>query len=338
MKSVFLGLLTLYAFNAAAAFQAQSWEPQIEHAVTPVVERFDELAETQAGYQLARIDLDFSLSAELGVLFFSKEKEKGIELVWERRETKASEEVTDVVLTTDTEAVVQQMLPPVLEILSQKKASNRLREKIIKRLYRDAKEMNSLVQNLARFNGSESWYVANYFKLYHFSVDGDLVFAGASYDKRLRFRFRTPSVMHADQPLTRKQRRLERRLRKLARHLESVAKQDGPEHRFQLSRVRSIESLRGGLDASVASASAGKGILLEWLPLPESQVTKWVRFPLTPSALRATATALENAVPDSRHFELSQIRLKNSRDSELSFLFLSVTRSRDIEYHYRRRP
>lgn len=338
MRNLLLGLLFLYAFNAAAAFKVQNLEPQIAQTIAPLVGHFDQLADTHAGYRLARIDLDFSLSAELGVLIFSKEKEKGIELVWERRKSKASEEVTDVVLTEDSNAVVAQMLPPVLEVLSQKRASNRLRQKIVKRLYRDAKEMTALVQTLARFNGSESWYVANYFKLYHFSVDGDLVFAGASYDQRLRFRFRTPSVLEPIEGLSRRQRRLEKRLRKLARHLENVAAQDGPEHRFELNRVRSVESLHGGIDASVASVSAGKGVLLEWRPLPGAQASKWLRFPVTPTALRATATAFENSIPDSRHFELSQIRLKSSRDSELSFLFFSVTRSRDTEYHYRRRP
>jgi hypothetical protein len=55
----------------------------------------------------------------------------------------------------------------------------------------------------------------------------------------------------------------------------------------------------------------------------------------SPGYLRRLANILETNVPDTKNFALSQIRIKGSLETELSFLFLSLNKFREIEYHYR---
>jgi hypothetical protein len=62
----------------------------LKEKVSPIPFKIDEIAlgkETSA-YGLQRFDLDLSLSASLGIMVFSKDVEKAIELVWERKKMK----------------------------------------------------------------------------------------------------------------------------------------------------------------------------------------------------------------------------------------------------------
>lgn len=317
------------------------WQAEFTEKVGGAVERFDEIATDAHGYQLKRIDLDLSLSSKLGVLLFSKEKEKGIELIWERRKAPALPEEDSTEITIEAgvsaQATAEQMLPSVLAVLSEARASSRVRRRVIERLYRDATELTASVQTLARFNRTApSWLVANYFKVYHFSASGELLFAGTSYDKRLRFRFRTPQLLEPRPAKSRRQQRLENRLRRLSEHLARVSAQDRAHHRFVLNRARSVETTTVGVSAGIGDASLGRGLLLEWVPAPQKPSLFDKHWP-SPTLLRQTADALERSIPDSGLFELTQIRLKSSREAEVELLFLSASRGRDIEYHYRRR-
>lgn len=288
-------------------------------------------------YELSRIDLELALSTELGIKLFSTQFEKGIDLIWEKKKEVSLDEEIEVTIGHDEKETAGIMLPHFLKVLGETKANSRLREKVIKILFSEARKIHRYIEAVASFNGSEDWYVANYLKNFYFSASGDLLFAGVTYDKRLRFRFKTPAPMVEPSEKSRFERRVHRRLRRLSRHFAEVAAQDGVEHRFTMNRVRYLSNMELGIDLEVGEISKGKGLLLEWRPTPNRSFNKFL-YPFSPGALRSLATIFENSVPDGKDYHLAQIRIKGSLEHELKLLFFSVTKSRDIEYHYRIRP
>lgn len=302
-------------------------------------QELDRAAEKSSqGYALSRVDVGLGMSVTAGLKIFSVEKEKSIELVWQRELAKSTEDTTLAApVTGEPTETLRYVLPRVLEVLAEARATNRVRRSVIRALERDARKLNRYVRAVSTFNQlGTQWQVESYFKNYYFSAGGDLLVTGLRYDKRLRFRFYVPTVLSPARSRTRYERRIHRRLQSMARHLADVSARDDLTHRFVLNRVRSVELYDLSLDLGFAEISKGRGILLEWKPLgPVMPQEK--HFPYHPSVLRRLATTLEQNIPDGDTFKLSQIRLQGSLTKELSLLILSYQRTRDIEYHYRRR-
>jgi hypothetical protein len=311
----------------------------LKEKVSPIPFKIDEIAlgkETSA-YGLQRFDLDLSLSASLGIMVFSKDVEKAIELVWERKKNEVTnfDEIEDINMGASPEETAEIMLPHVMKVLSELKANNKVKRKVIKRIYRDARKISRYVKAIQTFNGKESWYIGNYFKNYYFSISGEILGSGVSYDKRLRFRFKTPTPLVLSNISKRLEKRIHRRLTRMARHFLAVQSLDGPEHRFAMNRVRTVEGFEGNVNFGLGEVSYGRGILLEWFPGFQASLASSLKRMYPPQYLRSLATSIESVIPDTKNFELSQIRIKGSLESELSFLIMSVSKFREIEYHYR---
>lgn len=338
MILIFLSLLVSPLFAKVPLWSMDKLSEDFKDKIAPIPVKIDELSSNfkSSSYQLQRFDLDLSVSAGLGVQLFSKEIEKGIELVWVRKDSRNVEKnEREVTIGASADDIAQQMLPEVIRVLTELNANNKFRERAIKTIHKDALKFTRFVRALQTFNGQETWYVANYFKNYYFSASGKLLENGFKYDKRLRFRFRTPSPVVLPEVNKTYEKYVHRRLRKMARHLLSVQSLDRPENRFAMSRARTVEGLEGNVDFRFGEVSAAKGIVLEWLAVPQLHFKSIFSSTYSPGHLRSLVNSIESTVSDTKNFKLSQIRIKGSRESELSFLFLSFSKFREIEYHYR---
>lgn len=127
---------------------------EFQKRISSIPLRIDELSSKKenSSYQLQRFDLDLSVSAEFGVLVFSKEIEKALELVWERKEqnnlSDAETEEVNVVISANETA--QQMLSHVIRVLSDLNATNRLRKRVIRKVYKDARKLTMYVKALQK--------------------------------------------------------------------------------------------------------------------------------------------------------------------------------------------
>jgi hypothetical protein len=321
--------------------QDQRLVNQIQNHISPFSESIEQKNSKKSSYQLERADLDFGLSGELGILFFSKGHERAVELIWERKEKKNnSSEVQDIeiVLTGDDDETTKMLLKNIKFHLGEKWANTKLRKKIINTIYKDARKINRYIHVVTSFNGSKNWYVRNYFKNYYFGASGEILVAGVGYDKRLRFRFTTPSVLvNSTPPKSRYQRRVTRELNKLADHFEEVSSVDMPYHIFEMNRVRYLTDYGLDIDLGFMEISKGRGLLLEWVPSEKNAFNKSLFPGMTAESMRVLASFFENNIKEGENFHLGQIRLKGAIEKQLSLFFLSISRSRNIEYHYRRR-
>ncbi len=314
------------------------WKKDVETKLTPLVRTFDSLDDDdESSYKLKRIDFEFSVSADIGILLFSKEKTKGVELVWER----PKESITinpseiDVSIEATPEKTADVIIPELLKVIGEKASSSELRKDIIKIVYEDAIKIHLLAEVIASTNNGKTWYVQNIFKVYNFGVGGNLGFIGLNYDKRLRFRFKLPLLYRSDFKLTRSQKRIARRIIRQSKQLERISANDTPLNEFVLKRVRSSHQIDSGVSIGLFDVDLGKGVLLEWLLDPESP-----QVPVDNQRfvnMRRMANFFETHTPESDSFKLSQIRLKSSSEFGVNFLFFSLNKSRDVEYHYRRR-
>lgn len=313
---------------------------QISTKIAPFAQAINTQSTKKNGYQLARADLDAGLSLEAGLLVFSKSFERSIELVWERNEAKQStSEMIEIALNGDENELAATMMTSIQHRLGERWSNTRVREKIIRTIYKDARKINRYILSIAHFNasGKSDWIVANYFKNYYFSVAGDLLLTGASYDSRLRFRFRVPSVLEPKAPSTRYEKRVARRLHRLSQHFAEVQAMDMPYHRFTMNRVRFLSDLELGLDFGAFEVSKGRGLLLEWTPRKRETFDKGLIPGMTPESLRRLASLFEEQINDYGVMELSQIRLKGALEANMELGFFSISKARDVEYHYRRR-
>lgn len=110
-----------------------------------------------------------------------------------------------------------------------------------------------------------------------------------------------------------------------------------PYHRFVMNRVRYLSDLELGIKLGPLEVSKGRGLLLEWLPRKRNIFNKGLIPGMTPESLRTLANVFENRVEVSGVMELSQIRFKGSLESNFELGFFSVSKARDVDYHYRRR-
>lgn len=340
MSFIYLLLLVSPVF---ASVPLESFENKLhidfQKRISSIPLRIDELSSKneKSSYQLQRFDLDLSVSSEFGILVFSNEIEKALELVWERKEQNnlSDVETEEVNIGVSANETAQQMLPHVIRVLSDLNATNRVRKRVIKKVYKDAQKLTKYVKALQSFNGKESWYVANYFKNYYFSASGKVLGNGVKYDKRLRFRFRTLTPAVIPSISKNYEKRIHKRLSRMARHFLAVQALDLPHHRFEMNRVRAVDGFSGNINFGFGEVSTGKGILLEWLPTNNSHFISKFLPTYLPGYLRGLTNIIESSVPDTKNFKLSQIRIKGSIENELSFLFFSLSKSREIEYHYR---
>ncbi len=342
MSIIFLLLLVSPVFGSAPF---ESFENKLhlefKERISSIPLKIDELSSKKKnyGHQLQRFDLDLSVDAEFGVLIFSKEIEKALELVWERIEQGNLSDIETKELDVGASAneTAQKMLPHVIEVLSDLNATNRTRKSVIRKVYKDARKLTKYVKALQSFNGKESWYVANYFKNYYFSASGKVIGNGVKYDKRLRFRFRTLTPVVLPSISKTYEKRVHKRLTRMAHHFLAVQSLDLPHHRFEMNRVRAVDGFNGTINLGLGEVSTGKGILLEWLPTNSSRfISKFVPS-YSPGYLRRLTNTIESSVPNTKNFKLSQIRIKGSIENELSFLIFSLSKFREIEYHYRLR-
>lgn len=315
---------------------------QISRVITPFTSAIEgkvrAASPSPSGYYLERADLDFSMSWEAGILFFSKEHARAVELVWEKEKDKILPEVEELLITGDEKSLENELIAKVALHLGEKWSNTKFRRRIIKILSRDARRINRYILAVSRFNGSRNWYVANYFKNYYFGIEGNILETGISYDKRLRFRFRVPQTLSPmPEELDKYHRKVFRRLDRLASHFAEVNALDMPYHRFEMNRVRYLSDYDLNLDLGVLEVSKGRGLLLEWKPAETFLRTKGLIPGMTPAALRNLANFFEHKVPDAGPLRLSQIRLSGSLEKNLSLLFFSVSKARDVEYHYRRK-
>lgn len=314
---------------------------QISEKITPFAQAINQqAAKLDQSYQLARADLDMTLSIEAGLLVFSKSHERSIELVWQRNESKTSPlDEIELTVSGDVDHVAKSMITQIQHRLGERWSNTKVRQKIIRTIYRDARRINRYILSIANFNarGESDWYVANYFKNYYFGVGGDLLFSGVSYDSRLRFRFRVPNVLMPTLPSSRYERRVERRLQRLSTHFSEVASLDMPYHRFTMNRARYLSDLELGINFGPLEVSKGRGLLLEWLPRKRNVFPKSLIPGMTPESLRTLASVFENSVRDFGVMELAQIRLKGALETNFELGFFSISKARDVEYHYRRR-
>lgn len=314
---------------------------QIQNHISPFVQSIERNEKKHSSYQLAQADLEFGLSAELGILFFSKGHERAVELIWERKEKKDTDTQTneiEVTLTGNDDETAKTLLKNIKFHLGEKWANTKLRKRIISTVYKDARKINRYIKVVTAFNGTKNWYVRNYFKNYYFGASGEILVAGVGYDKRLRFRFTTPSVLINNQPpKSRYQRRVTRELNKLADHFEEVSSVDMPYHNFEMNRVRYLTDYGLDIDLGFMEISKGRGLLLEWVPSEKNVFNKSLFPGMTAESVRVLASFFENNIKEGENFHLGEIRLKGAIEKQLSLFFLSVSRSRNIEYHYRRR-
>lgn len=128
---------------------------QITEKITPFVKAINQHASKQgSSYQLARADLDMAISIEAGLLVFSKSHERSIELVWQRNEAQKSalEEEIEVTVSSDVEQVAKSMITQIQHRLGERWSNTRVRQKIIRTIYRDARRINRYILSIANFN------------------------------------------------------------------------------------------------------------------------------------------------------------------------------------------
>ncbi len=353
MKGLLI-LFALLAFDLRAeklSFEKLSFfedkiASQLSQKLMGFPSKLDNLAleeKSASSYYLDQVDLSFDVSLEAGVKFFSAEIEKGVELIWNRaKDLEAEDKILDINLEiSEPEKMSKSMFSMVMRVFKDKKDDNKFKRRMMKLLYRDAKKINRYVKAVSQFNRNQpDWYVDNYFKNYNFSLRGEVLGSGLRYDKRVRFRLRMPSPIIFEDDLSKYEERVIKRLEKLSNHFKTVADNDEIYNLFHMNRVRYTDSYAFGFSIGAISAAKGTGITLEFKPKPFSRniQNKFILHDkvYSPKFLRAFATTLEKVVPEGDQFKLAQIRIKGSLTSELDLILFNISKSRDIEYHYRR--
>jgi hypothetical protein len=294
-------------------------------------------------YYLGRLDLEFSVNASGGVKFFSLEKEKSFEMVWERGGGEdfyyPQNTAQNIALSLDPNANYRIMLTSIMHTISEKRIGNKQVEKIKKVLYKDAQKITKLVEALLAFPGHQGWRVNRFFKNYYFNAKGDFVVGNIGYDQRLRFRFLIPQVYRPEETLDHK--RLHKQLRKNIARIEKVRKFDLPLSRFKLKRVWMIHTLNTNLDLGFFGLGAGKGIQLEYLyGKPENFLGDYNKNYNGPEKIpffRRFADFVEDEIKEDTSFGLTQLRFKGRFGANFNFMIGGVSAAKTVEYHYRSR-
>lgn len=294
------------------------------------------------GLYLDQVDLEFSLSAELGLKLFSVESEKSLELIWVRKtapgseKSKVKEIEEEIFLGLDVDKNYELISSHVSTILEDSRATPGVRTKVFERIYKDASRITRLAEALATYPGKDGWRINRIFQNYHFSAQGELLAADVGYDKRLRFRFNLPTF--AGKANTRYERRIHKRLSKAIHRFEKLRSLDRPFHSFRLDRVRIVHTAELELDLKFFSLSKGRGIVVEYVHdrqdyfgdnLPQAMPT------IFHHATRSLIDLFEQSPMDSE-FPLGEIRLKAELSKSFDLFIASFSKSRNAEYHYRR--
>ncbi len=295
-------------------------------------------------YRLDRVDIKFEFSSELGLKLFSIGKEKSIELIWRRAarsgEIQSQQFLYDqsIAISTDASENFHQLKYQLEPILKSYSGDGHSKGKVVTRLYQDAVKLTQYAQALSSFPIEAGWYLSRLFKVYNFSISGNLLSTGISADKRIRFRFYLPSIFQP--PQSRRSNRVHRRLKRFVhRKLESIRQSDFPFHLFRLDRVWTTSSLGAKLDIGVLGFSAAKGFVLEFRYDQEtSSATIFGGTHGNPmNLLRSVVNLVEAGVGRQEStFPLSQVRLQTGWNASAAIGIGEFSTSKSTAYHYRR--
>lgn len=295
--------------------------------------------------RLDRFDLELEFSSELGLKMFSMGAQKSVELIWERdlnqdqnKESLLSHGQIAMTLGSDVDDNYQKMRRQMMPMLDDIQFSRMRKKKILSALYRDASKLTRYVQALASAPVVYGWELTRIFKIYQFSVEGDLLGTGVDADKRIRFRFYLPRVLTPRGD--RKERRIHRRLKRfIRRRVEEYRLADMPFNRYQLNRIWTTSSLSADLDLGILGLGATKGFLIELRHRPEHETAApvWSADPNEMNVMRGFVNIAES-LRERHHpsFPLSQVRIDAGVSASASLLIGEVGASKSVEYHYRR--
>jgi hypothetical protein len=308
-----------------------------------VRERFHDnrpIIQTEDDYLVQRLDLEFAIMANAGLKFIGVEQRKSLELVWERGSgddfSEGSITDTTVPISTDEAKNYKIILKQLLTVLDSQYLTDKKMKKIEKRVQKDARKITIIAQELASFPYYRGWSINRFFKNYYFSAKSDLIYAGATYDKRIRLRFIIPQIFQKDPATT--QNKIHRKLRKHIDRFEKVRSFDHLFSKYKLKRVWMVQTLNAKLNLSFLNVTKGEGVQIEFLyGSPDhfdGEYQNEDEHPLKVPVFRRLADAIEKSTEDDS-FSITQLRFKGRLTSNFNFLIGGLSHFRTIEYHYR---
>lgn len=283
------------------------------------------------------IGLGFNASGSLGIFSFGKSS--SIELIWRRKENlkKEQKEITiDINPLMSTDELYKSLESHMGSIVNFQNINNRIKRKIIKTLYKDAKKINYFSKLVLETPQIGNWYINSFWRNYYFSSSiGFTENLSLGYEKRIRFRFKVNQT-----PMRIENKKYNPFIMSVMNTLNVLQTRDNLHDGLDLYRCRAMIDFELGFDLFFFSKSVGKGFLVEFKKNDKFSTPIKTKDYFHHRIMSKITNSINNLISqkelDGGALELNQVRYRFALSGELDFVLASIEKSSSIDLHFKR--
>jgi hypothetical protein len=289
--------------------------------------------------RLDRLDIGLGVNSSGSLGLFSFGKSKAIELIWKKNEVQKSESNEKVINLNPyagVDAYFQQMKVAMEEVINFSQIKNRIKKKIIKTLYRDAKKVNAFVRTLYATPQVGSWYISGFWRNYYFSSSfGILDSLNLGHEKRIRFRFNILTT-----PFELAEKKHNKFIHSVFNTLNMIQLRDNLSDGLDLYRCRASIDYSIGFDLFFFSKSIQKGFLVEFKKNTKNtsliETNDRLHHRLISKVTNKMNSIIATKELDAPNLSLNQVRYSFSLAGELDFVLASFEKETTLDLHFKR--
>lgn len=283
------------------------------------------------------IGLGFNASGSLGIFSFGKSS--SIELIWRRKEN-TKKELKEITININplmsADDLYKSLESNMNSIIDFQNINNRIKRRITKTLYKDAKKINYFSKLVLETPQIGNWYINSFSRNYYFSSSiGFTDNLSLGYEKRIRFRFKVNQT-----PLRVEDKKYNLFIMSVMNTLNVIQMRDNIHDGFDLYRCRAMIDFELGFDLFFFSKSVGKGFLVEFKKNEKFSTPIQTKDYLHHRIMSKVTNSINNIISqkelDGGSLELNQVRYSFALSGEFDFVLASIEKYSSIDLHFKR--